>query len=517
MMRKTEQYSAGFLSKRRVNRGMAVLLVLGLLAITLAVSYATLRGQATARHLARNTGRSLDARSAAESGLAAALQKMSDSTWLGVDTTLSSNITDDAWYDVTFTTGDAGLTAGSSDYGEWPYRVTIVSTGYAADSADPNAQAVHRIRAVVQLVRSQFTASPSAWDTVTNYTCYQWANRNALVQSPIRVAGPVSLRGRLWLCLEYPQYLAAKERYLSDLNLMRLAGYPDYRPFNGPLTLPVSSQDAWTMQSLQTRLSLTTHDNNTLGTTAPLTHPGSVTGYRLYPGGKLYAPPVIQDIYGGTIADITLTSDPQINPLGVFRSRGPLNVQSNVRVTGTIITDGSSPEIQIYGTNVVLEAGNLPKLEGSNETWRLPAALVLDDLRVHPNSNVQIRGATMVWDEFELRRGAPATQFSLTGHLAVAGLTLRGRDTWTLTAVQWQTHYNNFLSQYNNLLNLNRVFWFPVWMEQQAGFTVEPTLTVQADSSGVRSRWQDWSQPVYTKDPSDPGLRWNLIRYEDGI
>jgi hypothetical protein len=191
-------------------------------------------------------------------------------------------------------------------------------------------------------------------------------------------------------------------------------------------------------------------------------------------------------------------------------------VQSNVRITGTLISDGSMPEVQVYGTNVILEAASLPKLAGSNQVWQLPNAIILDDLRIHGGTSVQMRGATVVWDEFELKRGAPATQFSLTGNLMTAGLSLRGRDTWTLNSTGWQTHYNNFMAQYNDLFNLNKVMFFPVWMQQQVGFTVEPALTIKPDSSGVRTRWQDWSQPVFERDPADPGLRWELVRYHDG-
>jgi hypothetical protein len=50
---------------------MAVLLVLGLLAITLALSYASLRGQGMTAQLARNATRALDAREAARSGRSA--------------------------------------------------------------------------------------------------------------------------------------------------------------------------------------------------------------------------------------------------------------------------------------------------------------------------------------------------------------------------------------------------------------------------------------------------------------
>ncbi len=59
-------------------RGIAVVLVLGLLAVTLAVSYATLRGQGTTTQLAWNNSRALDASEAARSGLAAALRAKLD-------------------------------------------------------------------------------------------------------------------------------------------------------------------------------------------------------------------------------------------------------------------------------------------------------------------------------------------------------------------------------------------------------------------------------------------------------
>ena len=53
---------AGFASRTYRPRGIAVVMVLGLLAITIAISYATLRGQGTTIQLARNNSRSLDAR-----------------------------------------------------------------------------------------------------------------------------------------------------------------------------------------------------------------------------------------------------------------------------------------------------------------------------------------------------------------------------------------------------------------------------------------------------------------------
>src|SRR5687767_7360645 len=85
--------------RRHRPRGIAVVIVLGLLAVTLAISYATLRGQGTSTQLARNSSRALDARVAAQSGLAAALRKISENAWAGVDSTVRSNVTDNSWYE----------------------------------------------------------------------------------------------------------------------------------------------------------------------------------------------------------------------------------------------------------------------------------------------------------------------------------------------------------------------------------------------------------------------------------
>src|SRR3954470_7425439 len=138
---------------RRRPRGFAVVMVLGLLAITLAISYATLRGQGTTTQLARNNSRALDARVAAQSGLAAALRKVSENAWGGVTSTLSANVTNNSWYQVNYTTGDTKLTPTDPSYSEYPFRLTIDSVGYASDPLNPAIRAQHHSRCTVQLVR----------------------------------------------------------------------------------------------------------------------------------------------------------------------------------------------------------------------------------------------------------------------------------------------------------------------------------------------------------------------------
>jgi hypothetical protein len=516
---------------RGERRGMAVLLVLGLLAITLAVSYAALRTQGTTSHMARNSGRSLDARLAAESGLAAAMHKISDSSWQGVDVSLEGEVTDDSWYDVSFTTGDTSLLPGDANYAEWPYRLTITSTGYAEDPSNPDIRAIHRVRSVVQLARRAYTANPANWTSLTSFTMYQWANRTTQVQVPVRVEGPVNILGTLFLCSEYPSYVLARSRYLQDLNAMRNASRGDHRPFNGPVTIAYS-RNAGSLTPLQTWLGLTTQDT-TAATTAPLTHPGDVASYRLYPGGASYTPPVLQDAYGASMQSVTLGPNPQTNPLGLFRCRGAMTLNNNVNISGIIVADSSTPEILISGTNVVLQGANLPRLEGSNQNYQLPILIVREDVRINGGSTSQINGVSVLFDEFELKRGASTTQFALTGNLIAAGINLKGREPWTMTPADWTSDYNNFTGNgsltallLNLLLDVIRsalglpagaTVHFPEYMQYVRGFTIQPALTLKPDSSGVLSRWQDWTQPIFQKDPDDPGLRWNLVRYEDGV
>lgn len=519
------------LPNRLGRRGMAVLLVLGVLAITLAVCYATLRGQGMTTQLARNNSRSLQAREAARSGLASALRKMGESTWGGVATPLNANVTHDSWYEVTFTTGDSLLTAADPKYGEFPYRVTVDSVGYASDPADPAVRSIYKCRCVTQLVRKAISTEPAIWTKLTGSTIYQWGNRNVSVQEPVRVNGLATILGKIVLSTEYPLTTTSRDRYLADLLAMKDAGRGDHRPLNSPLTLALARQDAATLLLLTTKLGLTLQDSLD-STASPITHPGAVSSYQLYPGGKSYVPPVLQTTYTSTLQNLTLAPDPITNPLGVYRSSGTLSLGNNVHLTGTLLTETGSSDVRVTGTNVVVQAAGLPKLNGSNTTYQLPAALIRDDLRIDPLSAMQLNGFTMVWDEFELKRGAPTT-FTMQGNLATAGLLLKGRDTWTMTGPLWNSDYNDFngtggilgfllTTLFNTIrsvlgLNPGDTVYFPEFMQYQRGFIYKPTLTFQPDSSGVQPHWQDWTQPIFVKGAADEGLCWDVIRWEDNL
>jgi hypothetical protein len=498
---------------QRRPRGIAVVLVLGLLAITLAISYATLRGQGTTLQLAENNSRALDARVAAQSGLASALRKISENAWAGVDVPISANITNHSWYRVSFTTGDIKIASTDPQYNEYPFRLTIDSIGYSSDLQNPAVRSEHHSRCVVQLVRKKLVTEPANWSTLTGSTVYQFGSDDVYVQFPVRINGSATLLGKLFFCTEYPGVAGPRDQYLSDLNNRRLlGGQPDYRPF--PQTLWIrgiaTSQDATTMSLLTSELVITPLEPLVIPS-AP-SQPGAVPSYKLYPGGKSYTVPVLQNLYGNPIQNVTLGPDTVNNPLSIYRSSGSLSIQNNVQITGTVITDSGS-DIQVYGTNVALKPFNMPSLYGSNQIYQLPTTIVQDSLRMNSGANAQISGTAMVWKDFEIKAGSPTSSFNFTGNLVTNALLLRGRTTWTQTPATWSDDQMLFSFQ----LFFNPTLFFPDYMATQKGFVVKPTLTFSPDSSGVKPHWHDWSQPVYQPDPSDPGLKWEVVRWEENL
>lgn len=495
-------------------KGVAVIVVLGLLTITLALSYALLRTQGTATLIARNSSRQLDAKLAAEAGLAAALRKMHEDNWSGITSTLSATVDTNASYLVEFATGDAALTTTDPNYAEYPFRVTITSTGTATDPLQPSLQTTYHLQAVVQLVRRAFRSSnPTNWTTTyLQPTVYQWSTSDAHVNFPVRIAGTSTFLGRLRLSTNYPGTIATRDRYLADLNAIRVATGTDDRPFGGNVTLGIVTQLADVTSSLTNSLGLSVL-SSAASTSAPVSRPGSVTSYTLYPGGASYAIPSITATYGTTPSNLTLTANPVANPLGVYRSEGQVTFGNNVSLSGVLLAGDSSADVQINGTGVTLAGRNLPALEGTTTNYQLPALMVGDDLQVLNASNATIRGLAVVWDEFELAYGSENQTLDFQGHLLTAKFLARGRQEWDIDDILWDLARTYFLMQYKSPPDATTISYFPEYVRRAAGFNYSPPLLKLApNSDGVVYRWQDWSQSIYVKGASDTGLKWNVIR-----
>lgn len=250
-----------------------------------------------------------------------------------------------------------------------------------------------------------------------------------------------------------------------------------------------------------------------LGITSPPSHPGTIYTYKLYPGGKSYDVKRLQDL-GNPIQNVTVAPNPKVNPLGVYRTDGSLSIGSNVQLTGTIITeDSGGADILVTGTNVALKAFTMPPVYGSSETYQLPTVITRAALRMNSGSDAQITGTAVVGKEFEIKQGTTATKFALTGNLITDTLQLRGRTTWIMSPATWNSDRNLFLLQ---LVGVNPKLYFPDYEESLRGLAVKPTLTFSSDSSGVKPHWHIWSEPIYQADPADPGLKWEVVRWEDG-
>jgi len=479
---------------------MAMVVVLGLLSITLALSYSMLRTQVNCVQIQSNSLRRSSAKMAAMAGIQAALRSISEPDWAGVDVPVTGNLSNSESYSVTIETGDASLTPSHPDYAEFPYRLTLLSTGLAQDTVDSNQQSTHQLRVVVQLVRRKLADPPSGWSQVVPYTVYQWSSRNVDYELPVRIEGPSYLQGRLRLCHRYPDG-DAKSQYLGDLETMRTAGHPDHRPFDGPLYLPFSRNPDRSLLVNELNLSV---NNITASSSAPFSHPGEISTYRLYPGGQEYQPQSLSS----SLSNATLGPDPETNPLGVYARRGTLRVRDNVTVRGLLLTWGSDSGTDVYvdGDNITFEPLQIPPLVDDSNTYELPAVAAKDDFYVFNHTSGSVQGVVYVGDDYEILSNYTDIQFHLAGKLVCGELEFQQHDTWD--DLNWNSALNQFEDQ-------SAIPYFPQWVEQHRGLAPDPVVTVKPDTSGVVHHWHDWTEPLFVPHPDDGGLRWEVIDWRD--
>ena len=142
---------------------------LGLISIALAMAYALLRSQSLNVLMQGNGNLRNEARQAALPGLAAGLQKMSQSGWSRRQQ--HARPARSAAPTATASRSPPAIRISPTQDPNQPYRVTIVSTGYASSSLlQQSQQASYRVRAVVALSPRQLGTQPTDWSTmVQNY------------------------------------------------------------------------------------------------------------------------------------------------------------------------------------------------------------------------------------------------------------------------------------------------------------------------------------------------------------
>ncbi|PHS16991.1 MAG: hypothetical protein COA78_03355 [Blastopirellula sp.] len=187
-------------------RGIAIIVVLALLSITVALSYSMMRLQVTANQIQINVNRQGNARQAALSGLSIGIRQMHESSWAGVDTTNNGQLDDHVYYKITFEVGDPTLSSGDTDIDEYPYRVTVVSTGIVMDPLDASHQSTYTVRAVMQLVRKQLASAPTDWDEIQSHQAYLFGTNTNRIEMPFQIEGDAYFHGPLDLAEDIDQY-----------------------------------------------------------------------------------------------------------------------------------------------------------------------------------------------------------------------------------------------------------------------------------------------------------------------
>ncbi len=303
---------------------------------------------------------------------------------------------------------------------------------------------------------------------------------------------------------------SARARYLRDLGAMAQAGEPDHRPFDGPLSINRSMVSAVTQSLLEEELGLEINEL-TLPSGPPVPHPGHVSHYQLYPGGKVYS---VQYL-AGSISDKHYGPNPLTNPLGLFVCTHQLRIHNNVTISGTILSfrDSIDGEIRIVGNNISLNAVNLPPLVGATEPLQLPVAIISDDFEIDNNSSGSVNGLTLSWDDFHFHGTNRSTQFELTGKILTSEIVLDGLDTWDNGASWWKDHLREFMNGIDLLFPADSRF--PNWLADTHDLNSMPLFHVRPPTDSVQYHWHDWSKPLFIPDPTEDGLRWDLTEWRD--
>lgn len=490
--------------------GMALLFVLLLLSLTLGLSYAAMRSQSTAGMIQRNADRRGSARQAAITGLTMAMKKMQRSDWTGVGTSHAGSLSANESFLVTYTSGDTRL---SSSDAEQPYRVTLLSTGYAADPNEPANIALYRVRAVVRFIPRKLADDTTDWQTMMNYTVYQWSWGGFTMAVPARIEGPVRIQAIMNFDWDYNWWGTPRNRFHTDLEKMRQNGRGDYRPFNGPVTLRKSWQFFNTVDTLNNDLGVTVIDAS-FQTMSGMTFPSALSTYKLYPGGKEYAVPLLPQM----IQSVIYQPDPATNPAGLFFHIGSLDVGNDTTIRGTVVTAaGSGGRISVAGKRVRFEAVGLPSLYGTSDPIQLPVAMVADSFQVAAGAEVTINGLVTAYNSYEvLADNHTNITLAHQGKLIAQSIYFNGRSDWYKSDTWWNDRYAGFHNQENNATGIK---YFPEWLKTTQGLDPNPRLTIKPDPATIRYHWHNPQNTIYVagsqSNPNDHDLRWDLLDWEE--
>lgn len=491
--------------KRRSRRGMSVLVVLLLLSTTLALSYAVLRSQTTAIQIQDNAALRLSARQAALSGIAVGLKKMhSSADWGGVETSLSGRLTSNCTFKVDFRTGDPALTPSSPDYSDYPYRVSVVSTGTAVDPGDPNRTATYCLRTVVRLVPRNMPAEPSEWLSMTTNTVHQYSETGKVkLAVPCRIVGTIRSYGKWDFPDECKWGDTERNRYLRDLTLMALFFMGDHRPFTDQMSLPLSKQHNDVIESIKHVWPIPM--DVTTSPATDWTFPGEVRTYRLYPGGKTYSVAPIPQSLGST----TLEPHQIDNPLGIHYREDDIEIGDRVTVQGTLLQNSTSGRIAFSGTEVEIKPVDLPAVYPDTRPVQIPVVMTRRDFQITAGARGRITGLVAAWRRFEVAAESQGNPCVETACRIVA------HDLHICALEEWKSKSRDWWKDKND-----RCMWyelFPPFVKRNGNLEYAPRIVIRPGTRSINYHypWLNPNNPIYIPLPEDGGLRWEVVGWTE--
>lgn len=525
-------------------KGVAYILILGLVSITMALSYSMLRSQVTATLVQDNLSRQANARDAARAGLNIALRSLNSATWGGIGSTVSGSLSSNQSYSATFSAGDPSLDTSNPD----PFlndpakltqllcRVTIVSTGTALSSDSPTAS-TYKIRAVAELVRRKLDDPPTNWSDSQNFTVYQLDSNNSdlKIEMPAQINGAMRIGRRATLATTYPTSYAARDRYVTNLSSWTGTLGHDARPLTSNSTLDVDTNNS-EYRNLMADMGLTA--TSATSVTPVWAEPSSVLTYRLYPNGPLYnayqiPTATLTGVQGATTPTLQPTLD---NPLGIYHRAGSLTLGNDAWIKGTIIlSGGSASDLIISGSRVRLEAASMVRgLTATNPSTaeallQLPVADVSGEFLVAANSSATVTGQVLATRQFRVASAnRSAIDFVLNGRIITKNFYIEPRSDWQKTSSWWTTNYLSFLlSGQSNYVSYVFLFDTALWPDPwssllrtgQIRIGPPPTSTTQI----VYAR-KDSTNTIYEPATADiettggtASLIWELVDRVEGI
>jgi hypothetical protein len=244
-----------------------------------------------------------------------------------------------------------------------------------------------------------------------------------------------------------------------------------------------------------------------------------VHSYRLYPGGKLYEVPSLQD-FGD------LEAAPEANPLRIFYCTDNFHPRDGFTLQGTLVSDG---DLHLDGTNIDLKPFQLPlPLSETDEPVELPTLIAGGDIRVEGGAGANVTGAALAWNALRIEGDAG---FELRGQALLKELRLEGRSNWkSIPRSDWSKYYDWFsfftkhdLDSESFPLYMKRPYYWdyffgiPLLRYFNVSLDLQPTVVLQPRTAAARYHWPTDGGPLYVPHEEDDGLLWNIIRWQDGV